>query len=76
MGNPENTITINGVTYAASDLSDQQKGVINHLLDLDQKIRATQFQLDQLTVARGAFETMLGASLAAADDVEFPENVS
>ena len=76
MTTPENTITINGTTYAESDLSEQQKGLINHLLGLDQKIRTAQFQLDQLVVARGAFENMLAASLPASDDVDSAESVS
>ena len=57
------TITIDGTDYTEDQLSDQQKVIINHIGDLDRKIRSTQFNLDQLTVGRQAFADMLGASL-------------
>ena len=58
------TITIDGVDYTEDQLTDQQKVIINHVADLDRKIRSTQFNLDQLTVGRDAFMQMLSASLA------------
>ena len=58
------TITINDVEYSEDQLSDQQKVIINHVADLDRKIRSAQFNLDQLTVGRDAFMQMLNASLA------------
>jgi hypothetical protein len=57
------TITIDGVDYTEDQLTDQQKTIINHIGDLDRKIRSTQFNLDQLTVGRQAFADLLGASL-------------
>jgi hypothetical protein len=39
--------------------------MINHIADLDRKIRSTQFNLDQLNVGRAAFMNMLKASLEA-----------
>ena len=59
-----NVITINDVDYTEDQLTDQQKVVINHIADLDRKIRSAQFNLDQLTVGRDAFMQMLNASLA------------
>lgn len=41
--------------------------MINHIGDLDRKIRSTQFNLDQLTVGREAFVNILTESL---DDTE------
>jgi hypothetical protein len=58
------TITINDIEYTEDQLNDQQKVIINHIGDLDRKIRSTQFNLDQLTVGRDAFVNMLTASLA------------
>ena len=58
------TITINDVDYTEDQLTDQQKVIINHIADLDRKIRSTQFNLDQLTVGKDAFVNMLTASLA------------
>ena len=58
------TITINDIEYTEDQLTDQQKVIINHIGDLDRKIRSTQFNLDQLTVGKDAFVNMLTASLA------------
>ena len=73
---PKQTITINDVEYSEDQLTDQQKVIINHVADLDRKIRSTQFNLDQLTVGRDAFVNMLAASLASADSVEQVEAVN
>lgn len=62
------TITINGTDYTEDQLSEQQKAMINHIADLDRKIRSTQFNLDQLTVGKDAFVNMLTASLEAPDE--------
>jgi len=58
------TITINDIEYTEDQLTAQQKVIINHIGDLDRKIRSAQFNLDQLTVGRDAFVNMLTASLA------------
>ncbi len=76
MEEQEKTVTINGKTFAESDLTDHQKALVNHLMDLDNKLGAARFQLDQLTVARNAFESMLALSLPAEDVVESPEIAS
>jgi hypothetical protein len=62
------TITIDGTDYTEDQLSDQQKVIINHVADLDRKIRSAQFNLDQLTVGRDAFIKMLSASLQENDE--------
>ena len=59
------TITIDGSDYTEDQLSDQQKAMINHIADLDRKIRSAQFNLDQLTVGRDAFMQMLSQSLGS-----------
>jgi hypothetical protein len=64
------TITINDVDYTEDQLTDQQKVIINHIADLDRKIRSTQFNLDQLTVGKDAFVNMLTASLATETETE------
>lgn len=61
------TITIDGTDYTEDQLTVQQKAIINHISDLDRKIRSAQFNLDQLTVGRDAFMQMLNASLKPAD---------
>jgi hypothetical protein len=61
------TITIDDVEYTDDQLTDQQKVMINHIADLDRKIRSTQFNLDQLNVGRNAFMGMLKSSLETAE---------
>ena len=65
-----NVIEINGTEYTEDQLTDQQKVIINHIADLDRKIRSTQFNLDQLTVGKDAFVNMLTASLATETETE------
>ena len=60
-----NTISINDVDYTEDQLTDQQKVMINHVADLDRKIKSTQFNLDQLNVGKQAFMQLLTASLEA-----------
>ena len=64
------TIVIDDKEYTEDQLTDQQKVMINHLTDLDRKIRSAQFNLDQLQVGRDAFMNMLKTSLAEEPVVE------
>jgi hypothetical protein len=65
-----NTISINDVDYTEDQLTDQQKVMINHVADLDRKIKSTQFNLDQLNVGKQAFMQLLTASLEAPAEVD------
>ena len=65
-----NTITINGTDYTEDQLNDTQKVMVNHVADLDRKIRSAQFNLDQLNVGKQAFMQMLTASLEAPAEVD------
>jgi hypothetical protein len=56
-------ITINGTKYNEDQLTDNQKLMINHITDLDQKIASMQFNIDQLNVGKEAFIKMLTDSL-------------
>ena len=67
------TITIDGIDYTEDQLTDQQKVIINHIGDLDRKIRSAQFNLNQLTVGREAFVNMLTASLQEQPEVDTPQ---
>lgn len=58
-----NVITINDKDYNIDEMTDQQKAMLNHITDLDRKIKNTQFNLDQLNVGKDAFVQMLIASL-------------
>jgi hypothetical protein len=65
-----NTITINDVDYTEDQLTDQQKVMVNHIGDLDRKIRSAQFNMDQLNVGKQAFMQLLTASLEAPAEVD------
>ena len=62
-------ITINDTEYTEDQLTDQQKVMINHISDLDRKIKSAQFNLDQLTVGKAAFVNMLTMSINAPAEV-------
>jgi hypothetical protein len=68
-----NTITINSVDYTEDQLTDAQKVFVNHVADLDRKIRSAQFNMDQLNVGKQAFMQMLTASLEVSDEKEAAE---
>jgi hypothetical protein len=71
MGESKKTpITIKDKDYFIEDLTEQQQMMVNHIADLDRKIRSTQFNLDQLTVGKDAFVNMLTASLATETETE------
>ena len=54
---------IDEVEYNVEDFTDEQKVLINHVMDLDRKIGSTKFNLDQLNVGRGAFMNALKDTL-------------
>ena len=56
-------ISVDGVEYVLEDMSPEQQTMVNHITDLDRKVRSTQFNLDQLNVGRQAFVEMLSKSL-------------
>lgn len=66
------TITINDKEYTEDQLTDQQKVLINHIGDLGRKISSTQFNLDQLTVGRDAFMSLLNQSLQQEEEAVAP----
>lgn len=56
-------IVIDGVEHEFESMTDEQKMLVNHCLDLDRKISSAQFNLDQLRVGKDAFVKMLKDSL-------------
>jgi uncharacterized protein YdeI (BOF family) len=61
-------ITIDDKDYTEDQLTDQQKVIINHVADLDRKIRSAEFNLDQLRIGREAFVNMLTQSLEQTEE--------
>mgnify|MGYP007047408388 CR=1 FL=1 len=58
-----NPVTVNDIEYIYEDMTESQQSLVNHCADLDRKIKSTKFNLDQLTVGKEAFVSMLVESL-------------
>jgi|TARA_Y100000593_G_C4040188_1_gene204751 hypothetical protein len=56
--------------YKESELSDEQKTMINHVADLDRKITTSEFNLQQLRFGRQAFMDALKASVEKNEEEE------
>jgi hypothetical protein len=61
--NPVTTLTIDGVDYDVNDFTDQQKILLDHVVDLDRKLNSAKFAVDQLQVGRDAFFNLLKTAL-------------
>jgi hypothetical protein len=49
--------------YVIEDMTDEQKAMVNHINDLQNKLNTNQFMADQLTVGKESFINMLRSSL-------------
>jgi len=49
--------------YIIEDMTDEQKAMVNHINDLQNKQNTNQFMADQLSVGKEAFINMLRTSL-------------
>ena len=56
--------------YDIDDLTDEQKAMVNHIADLENKIGSMAFNMDQLTVGKEAFIKRLQESLESEDKEE------
>ena len=56
--------------YLLDDLTDEQKTMVNHIADLENKISGTAFNLDQLQVGKEAFINRLKESLESEPEEE------
>lgn len=66
MGKDKKTpVTIDGVEHDFDEMTPEQQVLFNHCVDLDRKINTAKFNLDQLTVGKNAFFTMLQQSLSS-----------
>ena len=52
--------------YVIEDMTDEQKMIVNHINDLQNKQNTNQFMADQLSVGKEAFINMLRDSLNGA----------
>ena len=54
--------------YVIEDMTDEQKMMVNHINDLQNKQNTNQFIADQLSVGKEAFINMLRTSLNAKEE--------
>tara|TARA_R100001086_G_scaffold231606_1_gene152411 strand:- start:605 stop:850 length:246 start_codon:yes stop_codon:yes gene_type:complete len=59
----EQIINLFDKEYKESELSDEQKVMINHVADLERKIQSSEFNLQQLRFGKQAFVDALQASV-------------
>ncbi len=59
----EPKVNIDGKEYKVADLSPEQVDMVNHVADLDNKLRSASFNVVQLQGGRNYFMEMLNASL-------------
>jgi hypothetical protein len=62
--NTKPQLVIDDVEYDVKKLTDQQKMLLDHVVDLERKTASAKFNLDQLQVGRDTFFNMLKQSLA------------
>ncbi len=60
----DQVVNINGKEYKESELTEEQITLVNHVTDLDNKIRNSAFNLDQLQGGRNFFMNRLETMLA------------
>ena len=56
--------------YSMDELTDEQKVMVNHIADLENKMSSMAFNMDQLTVGKEAFIKRLQESLESEDKEE------
>tara|TARA_R100000278_G_scaffold5897_1_gene8785 strand:- start:310 stop:543 length:234 start_codon:yes stop_codon:yes gene_type:complete len=57
-------LTFDDKEYIIEDMTDEQKILLNHINDLQNKINSMQFNLDQVSVGKDAFIEKLRESLS------------
>jgi len=56
-------LTFDDKEYIIEDMTDEQKGILNHINDLQNKMNSMQFNLEQLNVGKDSFIEKLRESL-------------
>jgi hypothetical protein len=70
----EKIITLFDKDYKESELSEEQKVMINHVADLERKIQSSEFNLQQLRFGKQAFLDALQASVENEDEEQNKKN--
>ena len=63
-------INLDGKEYIIEDLTDEQKMMVNHINDIQNKQASNSFISDQLRVGHDAFVSMLKQSLESEEEVK------
>ena len=63
-------LNLDGKEHVIEDMTDEEKQMINHINDMQNKINTNQFIHEQLEIGKEAFVSMLRVAL-----VEEPEEV-
>jgi len=61
--NTKPQVIIDGVEYDPTNFTDQQKALLDHVVDLERKVASARFNLDQLSVGRDTFFNLLKQAL-------------
>ena len=61
--NTKPQLMIDGIEYDIEKLNEQQKALLEHVVDLERKVASARFNLDQLSVGRDTFLNMLKQAL-------------
>ena len=67
----EPMVNINGTEHKISDLTEEQLVLVNHVADLENKMRSARFNVEQLEGGREYFMDKLNGSLVS-DETEEP----
>ena len=68
-------LNLDGKEYVIEDMTDEEKQMINHINDMQNKINTNAFMREQLEVGKEAFIVRLRESLNAEVAEEKPEEV-
>ena len=72
----EQTVVINGEEHNVADLSQEQVVLLNHVADLENKIRQISFNLEQAHGGRNHFMGLLTASFEVKAEPEIKEETN
>ena len=64
------TVVINGEEHNVADLSQEQVTLLNHVADLESKIRQIGFNLDQAQGGRNHFMSLLTEAMKVEPEVK------
>jgi len=64
------TVSIDGTEYTIDDMTQEQKILLDHVVDLERKAASMDFQRQQIQIGRDAFFNMLKTALEKPPEVE------